>query len=203
MRVFMEIAGELEFGVTLRRELRCLEERQRMTSCESAIAKWTFIRCLAQGTRYILVVLLACHVMGRLQAPGLDVEIRDFSLVDLSGALINPLQFEGQPVVIQVWSSWCRACMIESGLLSRFADRNPDVVVLGLTVDSDWSEAQDAASRWGMRYPIVAASSSDEVVSKIHHLPTTLVFSPEGKCLAIHTGLVSGFELSWYLLRKN
>ncbi len=39
--------------------------------------------------------------------------IPDFSLLDLKGNLINTASFEGKPLIINSWASWCQFCVEE------------------------------------------------------------------------------------------
>ena len=56
----------------------------------------------------------------------------NFSLVDLDGNAVKLDDFEGQPVVLNFWSTWCVPCKREHPVLLEAAKLYPEVNFLGV-----------------------------------------------------------------------
>lgn len=75
--------------------------------------------------------------------PILDNPPPDFPLLDMNGESFSLADFEGQPVVLNFWATWCEPCIREMPTLQRFARANPDVVVLAVTDPRDGQNLDD------------------------------------------------------------
>jgi thiol-disulfide isomerase/thioredoxin len=82
----------------------------------------------------------------RLTVRGTDV---------VSGEEISLAQFEGKPVVLTIWASWCPGCNAEALMLARFAKAHPEAGFFGV----DFQDTKDAARsfyrQYGWRFPSV------------------------------------------------
>lgn len=121
--------------------------------------------------------------------PGLDGAAPPLSVVDLAG---NPLDLDdlrGKTVVLNFWASWCGPCRREVPELSRFAHDRPEIVMVGLAVDSgDIDEVRDSAEKLGMDYRVAMADSNLTAAYNVSVLPTTVVVGPDGDVRATRVG---------------
>lgn len=61
-----------------------------------------------------------------------------FSLSDRSGAVVRLEDLRGKYVLVHFWATWCETCRHEMPAFNAMADRfgkNPDLVILGLSLD--------------------------------------------------------------------
>ena len=97
--------------------------------------------------------------------------LADFSLVDTTGKIWRPDDFQGRSVLLNFWASWCEPCRAEMPSLQQVADQyDPDQLLVltvnfkeraervlqfakstGLTLPLLLDVDGQAASRWGVR----------------------------------------------------
>jgi thiol-disulfide isomerase/thioredoxin len=65
-----------------------------------------------------------------------------------SGDEISLARFDGKPVVVTIWASWCPGCNAEARTLARFAEAHPEAGFIGV----DFSDGRDAAHDFYEKY---------------------------------------------------
>jgi cytochrome c biogenesis protein CcmG/thiol:disulfide interchange protein DsbE len=112
----------------------------------------------------------------RLTVGGTDV---------VSGRQISLAQFDGKPVVLTIWASWCPGCNAEAFTLARFAKAHPEAGFLGV----DFQDSKDAARsfyrQYGWRFPSVFDPDgriADEL--GLQGTPTTIFLDAEHREVA-------------------
>ena len=117
----------------------------------------------------------------------------DFELRDLEGNTVTLSDLAGEVVVLNFWATWCGPCRQEIPDLAAFHKENPDIPLVGVSVD-DLSTGQLArkAKELGVNYTVLhdrdATASNAYAVSG---LPTTFVLDAQGEIVAVKTGAVS------------
>ena len=101
------------------------------------------------------------------------------TLEDFEGVLVGQL---GQPVVVNIWASWCAPCRTEMPLLQDAAEAYAGrAVVLGVASNDDPKAAQQFLADMNLTYPNVFDTSGDiRVALGLTAYPTTYVFDAEG-----------------------
>jgi cytochrome c-type biogenesis protein CcmH/NrfF/peroxiredoxin len=81
----------------------------------------------------------------------------DFELVALDGKTVRLSDFEGQPLVINFWATWCKPCAQEHPNLQAAANRfqAQGVGFLGMLYDDDVTKAKSYLEWAGEAYPTV------------------------------------------------
>ena len=129
--------------------------------------------------------------------PEIPDEAPDFKVKTLDGEPIQLSQLKGRTVVLNFWATWCAPCRQAVPAFARFAQANPDVPVLGLSVDTvSPSKVRRISRDWGINYPIARAPSSLQAAYDISTLPTTVVVGPDGQVKDIHVGVMSERQLN-------
>ncbi len=102
------------------------------------------------------------------------------SLDEFEGILVG---LRGQPVVVNIWASWCAPCRTEMPLLQDAADTYAGrAVILGLASKDDKVEAEKFLNELGLTYPNVFDSNGDaRVALGLTAYPTTYVFGRDGE----------------------
>ena len=62
--------------------------------------------------------------------------------------------YEGSPLVLNFWASWCEPCQREMPALVEFADATPGVRVVGLAVTDEPSASRDFAREYGVDFDL-------------------------------------------------
>jgi len=124
------------------------------------------------------------------EKPKLPEFAPNFTLVDLDGNSHQLEDYRGKRVVINFWASWCRPCIQELPAFAKFARNHPEIVVLGLSTDRQAEQAQAAANRFDLPYPILMAG---EVAREydIKGLPTTIIVDTDGRVDGIYPSAMS------------
>ncbi|HME69990.1 MAG TPA: TlpA disulfide reductase family protein [Myxococcota bacterium] len=122
----------------------------------------------------------------------------DFTLPDLNGRQVKLSDFRGKLVVIDFWATWCPPCEFEIPVLNSLYDshRDRDVVILGVSVDTDGPEAiRTYAEKHQVRYQILLGSESLAREFGAPGFPSLVVVGPDGFIRSMHVGLVEQPEL--------
>ena len=117
------------------------------------------------------------------------------SLDEFEGILVGQ---RGQPVVVNIWASWCAPCRTEMPLLQNAADTyNGRAVILGVASNDDPGEALRFLDEMGLDYPNVFDTRSEiRVALGLSAYPTTYVFGSDGLIRARVTGGISEQRLA-------
>ena len=122
----------------------------------------------------------------------------DFTLPDLNGRKVKLSDFRGKLVVIDFWATWCPPCEFEIPVLNALYDsqHDRDVVILGISVDTDGPEAVRAyAEKRQVRYPILLGSESLARDFGAPGFPSLILVGTDGVIRSMHVGLVEQPEL--------
>lgn len=89
----------------------------------------------------ITTVLLFCLVFGtgcdRGQRPGAVGEVAPAFTIHDGNQTISLSQYRGQVVLLNFWASWCPPCIEELPSLLALHQKMPQLVILGVSIDSD------------------------------------------------------------------
>ncbi len=73
----------------------------------------------------------------------------------ITGERVSLDGYADEPVVINVWGSWCPGCIAEAEELRRFAADHPEVQVIGVDLQDSREAAKDFYERWRWTHPSV------------------------------------------------
>ncbi len=151
------------------------------------------------------VVLLMAVLMGvqAMRKPDVQVgdqgEAPDFRLPSTDGQMVSLADFRGRAVIVNFWGTWCGPCKAELPILNKFAAKNPDVVLLGLAIDSGTAPELKAAKRdLGIGFEVLASTTKVKQQWGVRSVPTTFYVDPDGVLQKSHVGVVTRMQLaSW------
>lgn len=156
--------------------------------------KWQFFVPLAlfmamAGFLFRGLVLDPSHI----PSPLIDQPAPEFKLEQLAGngAVFNSLDMQGQVWMLNIWASWCTACLDEHPLFVALADRQL-LPIVGLNYKDKADDAEGWLARFGNPYSVIAADTLGKVGIDwgVYGVPETFVIDKSGTIRYKHIGPV-------------
>ena len=137
----------------------------------------------------LLVLPLAC------KAPTNASELPAVQLVDLDGKNVELSQFQGKPLLINFWATWCGPCRFEIPMLNELHKKyaSSDLVIVGISTDEAGAEV---VKQFMKDVPIqyrsyLKGTDTEDKFGGIWGLPTNFFYDRSGKQVAKAFGLQS------------
>ncbi|MGM0784522.1 MAG: redoxin family protein [Pseudomonadota bacterium] len=152
---------------------------------------------LTLGASVLWLVLVTLAPLG---SDGGLRELPNLTLENLEGEAVELTSLAGEPVVLNLWATWCPPCLRELPLLAE-ADQRDDVTV----VVANQGEELLQVTRYldeqelNFRYPLLDPNQELMVLSESPGLPTTLLFDAEGRVAERHVGELTRAQLDAWL----
>lgn len=149
----------------------------------------------------VVVLFVVLTGYQALTAPEVELDgdglAPDFTLMDTRGSPVSLSDFRGQQVVVNFWGTWCGPCKAELPGLNRFARKNPDVVVLGLAVDSgDPPELLAAKASLDISFEVLDCTGKVKRQYGVNKVPTTFLVDVDGVLRKSHVGVITPVQLA-------
>ena len=171
-----------------------------------------FFKNLGKAGVMSLVLLLFSFTT----AQGVGTPAPDFALVDRDGEVVSLADFQGTPLVLNAWATWCAPCVEELPLFQQISDEvNGEGVELGFLLLNS-GEAPDAAAEFleGLEVTLPAAFDAtreraavlevDETLDvlrdyRVRGMPTTFFIDAGGVIQGVKVGLLLPSEAVTFL----
>ncbi len=148
------------------------------------------------GIAVVVAALVFLVVSLFRERPDVPDEAPGFTLETVAGASVSLADYRDRTVVLNFWASWCGPCREEIPEFARFHDAHPDVVLLGIAVDSgEKAEVTRAAKRFGINYPVAVGTPDVVAAYGVSTLPTTVVVGPGGAVRHARVGRMDQADL--------
>lgn len=122
-------------------------------------------------------------------------------LPDASGIPHKLSQWQGKPLVVNFWATWCAPCVEEMPELSALqtALRTQGIHIIGISVDSP-ENIQKFAAKYHISYPLyVAGTNGVELSRQLGNtnggLPFTVLFDKNGVAVKTYLGRLQMTQL--------
>ena len=152
--------------------------------------------------RRLLALLLLTLVTASCGGSDVDVSAVP-ELPTIAAEELNALLQEStEPVVVNVWASWCVPCRSEAPLLERAA-ANEDVRFIGINVRDDQNGARGFIAEFFPNAPIEHYFDSEGNLpiglGGTRGVPLTFFYAPGGDLVNLHTGVIDERTLALQL----
>ncbi len=174
--------------------------------------------------KLILISIFSLFLLQAALAQRIGDPAPDFSLVNKQGQLVTLADFQGKPLVLNVWATWCPFCVEELPLFQRIQDelqgRSTEPEATILIVNNNESPA--AAIRYldevvKVNLPAVFDATRDQRAQlsaegvkldstvdvlkryRVRGMPTTFFIDSTGVIQGIKVGLLTELEASQLL----
>lgn len=163
------------------------------------------------ATTLAIVVIIALKLFS-LEAnslpssPLIGKKAPDFTLPTIDGTEVRLSQFQGQPVLINFWASWCVPCREEMPELVRSyeAHKSEGLMILGLnlTYSDTLPDVQEFVNEFDMTFPVLL-DKDGQVAEKSYPLPgvpTSIFINRDGTIARVQAGLMSGKQIDKFVV---
>ena len=119
-------------------------------------------------------------------------------LRNASGESVQLSSYQGGPLVINLWATWCPPCRREMPVLQNAQHQHQDVTFLFVNQGESMQSVSTFLETQGLNLSNVLFDSGGQLKKKVGSmaLPTTLFYSPEGRLLGSHLGELSEASLA-------
>lgn len=127
-----------------------------------------------------------------------DTATKDIKLEMLDGSTANLADYQGQPVVVNFFASWCAPCLAEMpGFEQVHQDLHGQVAFLGVNLQDRPADGRRIVEQTGVTYDI--ARDPDGSLFQTFDavaMPTTVFLDAEGRIVDVHSGEISAGALA-------
>ena len=121
-----------------------------------------------------------------------SLKVPDFTGTDLNGAAHTRAQYEGKPLVLYFWATWCPACRRDIGSVNKlYKDFHPrGIEFVSVSLDKDEAKLREYVAGEKIEFPVLFDGKAwDNEVARayaVNSTPTFVLIQPD------HEGMVSG-----------
>lgn len=122
---------------------------------------------------------------GRIPAPREGFLAPDFELQDMQGKLVRLSDLRGQPVLINMWASWCPPCQAEMPAMQKVYDLYASQGFVILAVNTTFQDEAKTARTWvtdrQLTFPILFdLNGSVSRMYQVRSMPTSFFVDKAG-----------------------
>jgi len=134
------------------------------------------------------------------EQPGTTARLApDFSTVDLAGNTVRLSDYQGRPVVLNAWATWCGPCRAEMPHLQQFYQKYKEqgVVVLAVNIGEPRERVAQFIQDSGFTVPVLLDDTTAAIARPYHltALPTTFFISRQRQIISVRVGAMNLAEM--------
>jgi thiol-disulfide isomerase/thioredoxin len=117
-----------------------------------------------------------------------DLPLPDFTFTTETGEKITSSSLRGKNAVLDIWATWCGACVSELGSFARFQHLHPELTLLLVARDSKIPEIRKVFRSQGISEQIILATDGDVASFGNNGVPQTYIINENGRIRVLHYG---------------
>ncbi len=129
--------------------------------------------------------------------------VRDFVLNDVDGSPVRLSDFDGQPIVLNFWATWCGPCRIEMPDLQAAytAHQDDGLVILAINrAESATAVREFFYDEMDLTFtPLLDVEAEVARLYNVANYPTSIFVDRDGRVTAVHRGLMVEEQIEGYL----
>lgn len=145
--------------------------------------------------------LVLASASGPARPAGAPRPAKSFALpaVGRPGGTVSLAGYQGRPVIVNFFASWCAPCQRETPLLARYyASQHGRVVVIGIDSNDELAAALRFLHKEGVRYPVGSDPFPAPITTSygVYALPQTFFLNDQHRIVAHVLGAVTARVLT-------
>lgn len=131
---------------------------------------------------------------GNLLTAGVEpIALPETTFHTLAGDSVQLASFEGRPIVVNLWASWCPPCRREMPMMKEVAESVRGVTFIFANQGEDVDRITSYLDKEGMTLPIILLDRLNELGRhyRAPGLPTTLFIDSSGRLVDVFIGEIS------------
>ena len=117
-------------------------------------------------------------------------------LVAVDGGTALDLASAEQPLVVNLWATWCTPCRRELPDFDQVAAARSDVAVVGVNIGESADAAAGLVDELGLTFPQYLDPDGElQLALTVAALPATAFITTDGEVLEVHSGALTAAEL--------
>ncbi|QTT87812.1 TlpA family protein disulfide reductase [Pseudomonas chlororaphis] len=122
----------------------------------------------------------------------------EIALRNADGGTVQLTSYQGKPLVINLWATWCPPCRREMPVLERAQQQRPDLTFLFVNQAESMQSVSTFLATQDLNLNNVLFDGSGRLGQAVGSmaLPTTLFYSADGRMLGSHLGELSEASLA-------
>ncbi|AZD23507.1 TlpA family protein disulfide reductase [Pseudomonas chlororaphis] len=122
----------------------------------------------------------------------------EIALRNADGGTVQLTSYQGKPLVINLWATWCPPCRREMPVLERAQQQRPDLTFLFVNQAESMQSVSTFLATQELNLNNVLFDGSGRLGQAVGSmaLPTTLFYSADGRMLGSHLGELSEASLA-------
>lgn len=133
------------------------------------------------------------------QVPEMGEVAADFHLADLDGNSVALSDFQGRPVLLNFWATWCTPCRDEIPLLETIHNdsrwQNEELVILAVNIGEGKSTVKDFVEEYGIPFTVLLDTERNVFRQYfVRGVPTTYFVDRKGVIQDVTIGAFSNIE---------
>ncbi|MBA7495787.1 Thiol-disulfide oxidoreductase ResA [subsurface metagenome] len=147
---------------------------------------------MSRAYKVILLTILASGILiTGCSAPEIGKSAPSFQLTDINGQSISLSDFQGKPVLINFWATWCAPCLFEMPYIQEVYDEWAErgLVVLAINVGESLTMVKEFMHYFNFSFPVLLDMKKN-VAAKYNVIgyPTTYIVDSESIIRDIRIG---------------
>lgn len=127
-----------------------------------------------------------------------------FVAPDLAGTAVNLVEYQGRPIILNFWATWCAPCRQEMPVLQELYTARQDTGLIILAINEDDHGNADAIRAYmnqaGLTFrALLDPQGKVATLYNVVVLPSTVFINTTGKIIATHIGPLSRPQMERYL----
>jgi len=147
---------------------------------------------VASGLAFWLLASLSLSIYEQ------GTRLPDITLRNAAGETLKLTDYQGGPLVINLWATWCPPCRREMPVLEHAQQQRPDLTFLFVNQGESMQSVATFLETQGLSLNNMLFDRGGRLGQAVGSmaLPTTLFYSPDGRLLSSHLGELSNASLA-------